>query len=119
MRIMFLTIFQTLVFCFLFCPEFELVCNFVSYKLFLIKHTACKYQLVGTFLDLDSRSLISFLIFSLRKTSCSLYIKSCYKIPCKVGENCNYSNSALCQKANHLVPKREVTQLNCTIFSKN
>ena len=38
---MFLTIFQTLVFCFLFCPEFELVCNFVSYKLFLIKHTAC------------------------------------------------------------------------------
>ena len=45
---MFLTNFQTLVFCFLFSPEFELVHVFVSYKLFLIKHTACtKTNILG------------------------------------------------------------------------
>ena len=99
-------------------PFFDTNFNWFLHSLFFIRNAA-KYQLVGTFLDLDSRSLISFLIFSLRKTSRSLYIKSCYKIPCKVGENCNYSNSALCQWANHFVPKREVTQFNCAIFSKN
>ena len=68
---MFLTNFQKLVFCFLFSPEFKLVHVFVSYKLFLIKHTACKYLkvILGCLLSIHSKKLLrSDMLTSLNST---------------------------------------------------